>query len=96
MIYEKQMKAKMQNRARMIAAALLIWEAQGEKGVTARNVGKAVGVSGQRVQQLFKTMQALKDDTARAAVSCNRTGVIMQLQASGHPLAPKSEPGKLI
>ena len=88
-------KMKLQTKAKMISAALQIWEAHGEKAITARAVGSIVGVSGQRVHRVFGKMQALLEETARVALEENRKSIILQMQASGHPLAPKINAEKL-
>ena len=75
-------------RDRIIEAALNLWEAKGESAVTARQIGKAIGVTGQRVHAVAGNMADLRSQVAKEAVKRNRVAIIMQMQAAGHPLAP--------
>jgi len=84
------------NQVRMITAALNIWERGGEQAVTCRAVGAECGVTGQRVHQVFKSIDRLRMMTAEVAVKTGRAVIIGQLQASGHPLAPKTGSARLV
>lgn len=75
-------------RDRIIEAALNLWEAKGEQSVTARQIGKAIGVTGQRVHAVAGNMADLRAMVAREAVRTGRVAIILQMQAAGHPLAP--------
>lgn len=75
-------------RDRIIEAALNLWEAKGEGSVTARQIGKELGVTGQRVHAVAGNMASLRAQVAKEAVRRNRVAIIMQMQAAGHPLAP--------
>lgn len=96
MRYFRQKIDKIKNREKLIEAALQLWEAHGEFGVTAQSVGEIVGCTRQNVHRVFKSMTQLRYETAKRAVETNRVGVILQLQASRHPLAPKIIAEKLI
>ena len=74
------------NRERMIKAALKLWAEGGEKAVTARAVGGLCGCTGQRVQQVFKTMDGLRWAAAERAVQGGWGAVIEHMKVSGHPM----------
>lgn len=78
----------MSTRDRIIDAALTLWESNGEQAVTARRIGKALGVTGQRVHTVAGNMASLREKVAREAIRTNRVGIILQMQSAGHPLAP--------
>lgn len=96
MKYERQRTERKRNESRYIAAALAVWEAGGEKAVTAQAVGDRCGVTRQAVCKAWGSMGALRDAAARAAVATGRTGIILQMQASGHPLAPETRPERMV
>ena len=96
MKYVRQKLEKMKNRDRMIEAALDVWEAKGELAVNAQSVGEIVGCSRQNVHKVFKSMGILRHEAAKRAVETNRIGVILQMQAARHALAPKIQSGKLL
>lgn len=96
MKYERQKLAKAANRAAVIEAALNLWEAHGEKAVSVRRIGAELGVSGQAVHKVIKRMGDLKQIAIKEALRTNRTAIILQLQASGHVIAPKLSGDKLL
>lgn len=75
-------------REKIILAGLVIWASRGERSVTARQIGKLIGITGQRVHKIYGSMQAVRDAVAARAVEMDHTAIILQMQASGHPLAP--------
>lgn len=77
------------NRAKIIAAAVSLWEKGGEKAVTARAVGAECGITGQRVQQIFKTMEHLRDLAAANAIATGNDAVITRLRSEGHRLVSR-------
>lgn len=79
----------MNTREKIIQAGLVLWEAKGERSITARAVGRLVGISGQRVHQLYGSMTNLRELVALRAIETNKTCIILQMQASGHHLAPR-------
>lgn len=87
-------RAALQNRLRMIKAALSIWAELGEKAVNTQSVGDAVGVSRQRVQQVWLTTENLRFAVAHTAIETGNDAVIKRMLASGHPLAPKKKPAE--
>lgn len=85
----KNTELNLRNRAKMIKAAIILWEAKGEKGVTGQAVGDLCGVTRQRVTQVFKSMEALRTAAALQAVKTGRQALIDRLRLTGHPMAPK-------
>lgn len=85
----------MNTKEMIIQAGLVLWEAKGERAVTCRAIGRLIGISGQRVHALYGNMNDLRTLIAKRAVTEKRTGIILQMQADRHPLAPPIE-GKSI
>jgi len=83
-------------RDKIIEAGLNLWEAKGEQAVTARQIGKAIGVTGQRVHNVAGNMTKLRERIAREAVRTNRIAIILQMQAARHPLAPPIDVKRLL
>lgn len=74
------------NRAKIIEAALKLWEQGGEKAVTARAIGSECGITGQRVHQIFKSMDNLRDAAAAKAIATGNDAIITRLRSEGHRL----------
>lgn len=85
------------SKEKAISAALDLWESYGQLAVTCRNIGKVLGISGQRVHKIVGgDMAAFHVEVIGRAIESDRAAIVLQLQASGHPMAPPIMPKRLM
>lgn len=73
-------------KKRFLDAAIKIWGAKGQFGVTTQAVGEMVGVSKQRVLQVMGTAEKMRNEAAREAIRRGEIPVLMQLVISQHAM----------
>lgn len=79
-------------RLQILDAGLAIWRKSGPAAVTARAVGKAVGLTHAGVLHHCRSSSGLRDAVAQWAVQTRDRTVVPQLITSGHPAAASLSP----
>lgn len=75
-----------QSRNEIIQAAIALWHEKGERGVSARAIGKVVGLTHAGVIYHFDGIAGLMDAVKRQAIAAGDRKIIPQLIVAGDPL----------